>query len=105
MILRPEDNSVLTATTSLTDKWDEKHPASGAGARYTFEVTEMDTPTDPAFHLDMSSFKTGISTCHALDVVYQLADDSLVESADLVAFATWSGLGSNVRGMGLRATS
>jgi hypothetical protein len=103
MILQPECDNALSAMNELTDKWDGQD--GKAGTRFAFEVTEMDTPNDAACHLDMSSFLTGMPLCHALDVVYQLADDSMVQSADIVAFATCSGLGGNMRGTGLRTTS
>jgi len=83
----PEDTSAMEAAVARPHgKWD-----SIAESQFMFEVTEMDLPSDTSFHLNASSFQTGLPVCSAVDLVYQLADDAVVQAADLVSWASCLG--------------
>ncbi|CAK0828198.1 unnamed protein product [Prorocentrum cordatum] len=53
----------------------------------------MDVAPDVATHLGAVSFQTGLPVCLALDAAQQLADDAIVQSSDLVAWAQGVGGG------------
>jgi len=90
-ILSPEEESESVAMKEIYTSWDAR-----AEARFAFEAAEMDALGDTAFHLDVSSFQTGMPVCQVVDVAQQMADDAIVQSADL---AVWA------RGLELKATS
>jgi len=84
LILQPEEETVVTAIARPQDHWGTR-----AENTFMFEAVEMDVPSQPdaASHLDVVSFQTGLPVCSIIDATDQLADDALVQSADLFAWA------------------
>lgn len=80
---RPEEDSTMaTAVAGPHGKWDAR-----AEVQFMFEGAEKDLPLDGACYLDATSFKTGLTVCGAVDVICQLADDAVVQAADLLSWA------------------
>lgn len=84
LLLQPEEDTAVMAVSQPLSRWGPR-----TEEQFMFEAIEMDLPPSPdvTSHLGAISFQTGLPVCGAVDAVHQLADDALLQSADL---AVWT---------------
>eukprot|EP00930_Biecheleria_cincta_P097533 TRINITY_DN89232_c0_g1_i1.p1 TRINITY_DN89232_c0_g1~~TRINITY_DN89232_c0_g1_i1.p1 ORF type:complete len:2389 (+),score=416.49 TRINITY_DN89232_c0_g1_i1:30-7169(+) len=66
-------------------EWDERR-----NMQFTYEAVDMDTFPDALSHLDVSSFETGLPICKSVDRLHQVAEDAIVQAADISVWARGS---------------
>ncbi|CAK9107299.1 Cleavage stimulation factor 50 kDa subunit [Durusdinium trenchii] len=76
---------VGAAAKSQGTTWD-KH----SEACFAHEAMEIDASPDGLSHLDMASFETSLPICRSVDLLQQLAEDSVVQAADMAVWARGS---------------
>ncbi|CAE7942091.1 CSTF1 [Symbiodinium sp. KB8] len=98
-IVEPDEGEAckeaLAAAKSQGKTWDKS-----TEAYFMHEAMEIDASPDFC-HLDVTSFETALPLCRAVDLLQQLAEDSVVQAADISVWAR----GSSAEGSDAGASS
>jgi len=85
-LLEPDEDDGMAdanqAASSRGSSWNKRNEA-----QFMYEAMEMDASLDASGHLDVASFETGLPLCHSVDLIQQIAEDAVVQAADISAWA------------------